>query len=59
MTAFGIYLVILYGVSLPCYLYYIVRGEGYSLTHGQTVFAFVWAILNLIGLLLWGTGLGL
>lgn len=58
MTAFGIYLVIVQGLSAAANLYYASNGGTYS-SPGVLIFAALWALLNLLGILLWGTGLGL
>lgn len=59
MTAFGIYFVILYILSICATAYYVAQGEGNYNSHGVLVFTLLWSILNLAGILIWGTGLGL
>lgn len=58
MTAFGIYLVIVYVLGALATVYYIGKG-GMTSTPGTLTFSLIWSTFNVIGLFLWGTGLGL
>jgi hypothetical protein len=57
MTAFGIYLVILGVIGIAANLYYAGQG-GMHHSPGVLLFAAFWATLNVLGIIFWGTGLG-
>ena len=57
MTGFGIYLVIVYVMGLAANLYYIGRG-GVTHTPGTLAVGAVWGVLNILGIIFFGTGLG-
>lgn len=58
MTGFGVYLVIVYVLSIASALYYLGRG-GYTVTPRILVFSTIWAVFNLFGVLFFGTGFGI
>lgn len=58
MTGFGIYLVIIYGLGIAGNLFYAGRG-GAEYGPGVLLFAALWSALNVLGIIFWGTGLGL
>lgn len=57
MTAFGIYLVFYWLANVLAGMYYIGKGELVS-TRGGLIGSVLWQIFNIIGLFVWGTGLG-
>jgi len=57
MTTFGVYLVIVNIISICANFYYAGQGGSHS-TPGVLVFAAVWGLLNLLGIIFIGTGLG-
>lgn len=58
MTTFGVYLVCFYIFGAASSLYYIGRGRGLVLSHGELVLSLLLGLANLAGILYWGTGLG-
>lgn len=57
MTAFGIYLLIYWTLNVLAGMYYIGKG-GMNVTPASLVFSVLWQTFNIIGLFLWGSGLG-
>ena len=57
MTAFGIYFVIVQFLGILATFYYAGQG-GVRHDRGTLVVSGLWAVFNLIGLLVWGTGTG-
>lgn len=58
MTGFGLYLVIVYIIGICANFYYAGRG-GTTSAPGTLVFAAVWSMANVAGIIFLGTGLGI
>ena len=58
MTAFGIYLVIVGILGISANLYYAGQGGAHN-SPGVLLFSAFWAALNVLGIIFWGTGLGI
>lgn len=55
MTGFGLYLVIFYIIGIAANFYYAGQG-GYRTTPGVLIFAAIWSIINVLGIIFIGTG---
>lgn len=58
MTGFGIYIVILNVIGILGNIFYAGRC-GVTYSPGVLLFAAVWSVFNTLGIIFWGTGLGL
>lgn len=57
MTGFGLYLVILYTAGILANFYYAGNG-GVRHSPGVLIVGAVWSLLNVVGIIFIGTGLG-
>ena len=58
MTDFGLYLVIVNLFGILATFYYIGQG-GVEYTRGILIFSGLWAIVNTLGIIYFGTGTGI
>lgn len=55
MTIFGLYLITFYTIGIVANFYYAGQG-GVEHTPGVLIFAGIWSLLNLLGIIFLGTG---
>lgn len=55
MTIFGLYLITFYTIGIVTNFYYAGQG-GVEYEPGVLIFAGIWSLLNLLGIIFFGTG---